>query len=184
MFADLARRLGESSVEVFAGERPGERGGGSGVIVSEDGWIATNAHVVRSRAPVVRLADGRQFRGQLVNADKQRDLAIVRIEVGSLVPVTLGDSSSIHPGEVVVAIGNPFGVACALSAGVIHSAADQWWIHADINLAPGNSGGLLANARGQVIGINAMIWAGLALAVPSNAVRAFLARSARQRAAA
>lgn len=96
MFADLARRLGESSVEVFAGERPGERGGGSGVIVSEDGWIATNAHVVRSRAPVVRLVDGRQFRGQLVDADKQRDLAILRIDVGSLVPATLGDSKH-HP---------------------------------------------------------------------------------------
>ena len=90
-------------------------------------------------------------------------------------PAAIGDSDSLRPGHFVLALGNPLGLTGAISAGVAH-AASRDWVQADVRLAPGNSGGMLADAAGRVIGINTMIVHGLALAIPSNQVEAFVHR--------
>ena len=169
---ELASRLRASTVEV--------RQGGSGVIWSVDGAIVTNAHVLRSREPVVVLRDGREFPAAVVHYDRRRDLALLRIAATDLPAVTIGDSGHLRAGQVVTAVGNPFGIPGAVTSGVIHSAGGRW-IETSVRLAPGNSGGLLADAEGCVIGINTMIQAGLAFAIPSNAIVAFV-RAARARA--
>jgi serine protease Do len=175
-FGDVAEKLRRSTVQVRLGRR--ERGGGSGVVWSADGLIVTNAHVARGREAEVELWDGRTFRAQLKSRDGRRDLAILRIDAGSLEAVTAGDSDAVRPGELVLAVGNPLGFAGALSTGAVHSTGGGW-IRAGVQLAPGNSGGPLANARGEVIGINTAILNGLGMAVPSNAVRDFLQGGAR-----
>jgi serine protease Do len=112
--------------------------------------------------------------------DPRRDLAQLRIEAANLPAATAADSSALRAGELAIAIGNPLGFVGALATGVIHAVGPlrglggQSWVQADVRLAPGNSGGPLANARGEVIGINTMIAGRLALAIPSNAVRDFL----------
>jgi serine protease Do len=112
--------------------------------------------------------------------DERRDLAALSIDVGGLPAATIGDSNALRVGELVFAMGNPLGIVGALSAGIVHANGKQW-IGADLRLAPGNSGGMLADAEGRVIGVNSMIAGGLALAVPSNAVNRFLSRAARLR---
>ena len=155
------------------------------MVWSGDGLILTNAHVARGDAARVELWDGRRFEARLVARDSRRDLATLRIAAQGLDAVTPGDSEALRPGELVIAVGNPLGFAGALSTGVIHSIGGvarhgpAAWIRADVRLAPGNSGGPLANAQGQVIGINTAIVNGLGVAVPSNAVAAFLQRGAR-----
>lgn len=170
MFNAIAQYLRERTVEV-SGRGPG---GGSGVIWSGDGLIVTNAHVARNDAPVVGLPDGRTLPGRLVARDPRRDLAAIRIDARDLPHAAPGDSSAVRPGEIVFAAGNPLGVKGAVTQGVIHAAASARWIQADVRLAPGNSGGALANACGEVIGINTMIYGGLALAAPSSAIARFL----------
>jgi serine protease Do len=101
-------------------------------------------------------------------------LAAIRIEAHGLPHAAAGDSFAVRPGEIVFASGNPLGVKGAVTQGVIHAASSRQWIQADVRLAPGNSGGALANACGEVIGINTMIYGGLALAAPSHAVERFL----------
>ncbi len=128
------------------------------------------------------------MQARVVSRDPRRDLATLRI-VGAgdaplLEPATAGDSSALRPGELVIAVGNPLGFAGALSTGVVHSVGrlpgmgSQSWIRADVQLAPGNSGGPLANAEGQVIGINTAIVNGLGVAVPAHAALEFLRRGA------
>ena len=168
---EVAERLRRSTVEVRAGQR--ERGGGSGVVWDVAGLILTNAHVARAAELEVELWDGRCLRAQVTSRDTRRDLAALRVEAAALEAATLGDSSAVRPGELVIAVGNPLGFAGALSTGTIHSTADGW-IRVGVQLAPGNSGGPLANARGEVIGINTAILNGLGLAVPSNTARDFL----------
>lgn len=181
-FGLLAERLRRSTVRVFA--QP-ERGGGSGVIWNSDGVILTNSHVARGAEMQVELWDGRRFPGRVTSRDPRGDLAELRISASGLEAAPPGDSSSLRPGELVMAIGNPLGFAGALSTGVIHSIGAlpgmgrQSWIRADVRLAPGNSGGPLADARGRVIGINTAIVNGLGVAVPSNAASAFVARGPR-----
>jgi serine protease Do len=168
-FGEVAERLRRSTVHV-------ERSG-SGVIWDGSGLIITNAHVARAPKLRVDLWDGRSFEGDVVGRDPRRDLASLRIPASGLPSVTAGDSSLLRVGELVVAVGNPLGFVGALTTGVVH-ALTRRWVHADVRLAPGNSGGPLADARGQVIGINTMIAGGLALAVPSNSVAQFLRRGA------
>jgi serine protease Do len=152
------------------------RGSGSGVLWTA-GIVVTNAHVVSGRAPTIVLADGRRTRASLVARDPQRDLAIVRLphefraHAGDA--VLKRDSRTLVPGELVVAVGHPHGIAGAAAAGIVHRCNARW-VMADVRLAPGNSGGPLADATGRVVGINSMIASGLALAVPSAAVAAFL----------
>jgi serine protease Do len=172
----IAERLRHVTVQV-RGRQPG---GGSGVIWRSTGVIITNAHVARPPSATVTLADGRAFEATVTARDPQRDLAVLMLQAGDLPSAAIGDSTALHVGELVFAVGNPRGIIGALTAGIIHalSPADgaygQGWIQADLHLAPGNSGGPLADAQGRIIGINSMVAGGLAFAVPSNAVERFL----------
>ena len=176
-FGDVAERLRRSTVEIQSGG--GQRGGGSGVILEPAGAIVTNAHVARSPEVSVRLWDRRQFSGKVIRRDMRRDLALVSIEAASLPAASIRDSSSLRIGELVIAVGNPLGFTGALSTGIVHGFGSfpalgrQPWVQADVRLAPGNSGGPLADASGQVVGINTMIAGGLSLAIPSNVVVEF-----------
>lgn len=170
----LAGRLREITVQVH-GEPAGV---GSGVLWSHDGLIVTNAHVVRGRVSVVR-AGGRAVPALLLARDPEHDLAALAIDAHGLAAAEIGDSDGLRVGQLVVAAGNPLGLAGAVTAGLIHAIAPRRpagprLIQADLRLAPGNSGGPLADAHGRVIGINAMIAGGLALAVPSSLVARFL----------
>lgn len=180
-FGEIAEQLRRSTVLVL----PGERGNGSGVIWSTDGIIITNAHVARASRMRVQLWDGREFDAALISRDTRRDLAELRIKATNLVAATPADSSQVRPGELAIAIGNPLGFVGALTTGVVQAVGplngplrrfgSLPWVQSDVRLAPGNSGGPLADARGRVIGINTMIAGRSALAVPSNAVTNFLA---------
>jgi serine protease Do len=183
-FGEIAEQLRRSTVLITA--RSGSRGNGSGVIWSSDGTIVTNAHVTRSSKLRVQLWDGREFDATVVARDYARDLAHVRLDISrnnttNLPAATAGDSSRARSGELAIAIGNPLGFVGALTTGVIHAVGPlrglgpQSWVQADVRLAPGNSGGPLADAHGRVIGINTMAAGRLALAIPSNVVADFLA---------
>jgi serine protease Do len=174
--AALAERLRRSAVTV-RGRGPG---GGSGVIWQPDGLIITNAHVAQGSQAIVDLWDGRTFEARVTERDARRDLAALVIDARDLPAAFIGDSRRLRVGELVLAMGNPLGVVGALSAGIVHTIGpheghgQEQWVQADVRLAPGNSGGPLVDARGYVVGINSMIYGGLALAVPSNAVERFL----------
>jgi serine protease Do len=172
-FGEVAERLRRSTVQVQTRGRG--QGVGSGIIWSGDGLIMTNAHVARGAQAKVALWDGSTHEASVVNRDARRDLASLKIQASGLPAATPGNSSALRVGELVIAVGNPFGFIGALTTGVVHSLPGrQLWVTADVRLAPGNSGGPLADAQGRVIGINTMIAGGLALAVPSNAVGQFL----------
>jgi len=181
-FGEVAERLRRSTVQVFS---HGHDGGGSGIVWSADGRIVTNAHVARSDKADVVLWDGRRLPARLVSRDARRDLAELKVSESGLPAATAGDSDTLRPGELVIAIGSPLGFAGALSTGVIHSVGSiagmgrERWIGASVRLAPGNSGGPLADAHGRVVGINTAIVNGLGVAVPSNAAVDFLRRGAR-----
>jgi serine protease Do len=176
-FGEIAEQLRRSTVLIHAGGR----GNGSGVIWSGEGVIVTNAHVVHGSDVRVQLWDGREFDATITARDRRRDLAALPIGANSLPAACPADSSQLRPGELAIAIGNPMGFVGALTTGVIHTVGPvrglgfQSWVQASVRLAPGNSGGPLASASGRVIGINTMVAGRLALAIPSNAVRDFLA---------
>lgn len=176
-FGEIAEQLRRSTVLI----RTRSRGGGSGIIWSGDGVIVTNAHVVRGSQARIHLWDGREFEGAVTSRDPRRDLAVVRINAKNLPAAKAADSSKIRAGELAIAIGNPLGFVGALTTGVIHAVGPvrglgpQSWVQADVRLAPGNSGGPLADARGGVMGVNTMVAGRLALAIPSNTVRDLLA---------
>ena len=176
--AEMAEALARVTVEVRSA--PGRAGAavGAGVVWHPDGLILTNAHVAPRQVSVV-LWDGRPRAARLVARDAERDLAALVVDASGLPAAEIGDSSALRVGELVLAVGNPFGLARALSAGLVH-AADQRFIQADLRLAPGNSGGPLADARGRVVGLNAMIVGGLAIAVPSAAARRFIREQLRR----
>ena len=181
-FGEVAERLRRSTVQVFS---KGERGGGSGVIWNSDGLVVTNAHVARHGPAQVELWDGRRVDARVTSVDARRDLAALRISAGDLHAAQAGDSGKLRPGELVIAVGSPLGFAGAVSTGVVHSTGPlagmgrQSWIRAQVRLAPGNSGGPLANARGEVVGINTAIVNGMGVAVPGNAAAEFVRRGAR-----
>jgi len=120
----------------------------------------------------------------VVARDAGRDLVALRIEAAGLPAATIADSAAVRPGELAIAVGNPLGFVGALSSGVIqavgplHGLGGRTWVQAGLRLAPGNSGGPLADARGRVIGVNTMVAGRVALAIPSNTVREFLAGGA------
>ena len=170
-FGEIAEALRRSTVQVL---HP-NGGQGSGVIWSPQGLIVTNAHVARrSGSAEIELWDGRRFAARTLLTDPWRDLAILRVMAGDLPAARIADSDAVRPGELVIAVGNPLGFAGAASTGAIHSVGAirgmgrQRWIRAGVQLAPGNSGGPLANARGEVVGINTAIVHGLGIAAPSN----------------
>jgi len=176
-FGEIAEQLRRSTVLIESGGH----GAGSGILWPGEGLIVTNAHVIRGSRAKVQLWDGREFEAAVRSRDPRSDLAQLRINAENLPPAAVADSAEVRPGELAIAIGNPLGFVGALATGVVHAVGPirglgpRSWVQADVRLAPGNSGGPLANARGQIIGVNTMVARGLALAVPSNAVRDFLA---------
>ncbi len=163
-----------------------QEGGGSGVAITPDGYLLSNAHVVRaSRDPNIRASftDGSEVPAHVVGIDPLSDLAVLRVEGDPLVPATLGDAARLRVGQLVVAIGNPHGFAGSVTAGVVSALGRSLptrsgsamrviddVIQTDAALNPGNSGGALADGRGRVVGINtAVAGVGLGLAVPMNA---------------
>jgi len=215
--ATLARRVRESMVQVQAGPR----GMGSGVIWSvgepnaageAEANVITNAHVVaaaRAKTLTIRVHDGRELEATVAAIDPTHDLALLRTKASGLRAAEYGDSSALRVGELVLAVGNPWGREGAVTVGVVESRAPAdpdlelepaedenvpeqpperdprraWgvWrprrielIQADVRLYPGNSGGPLADSRGRVVGINAMVGGGLGFAIPSRTVQQFV----------
>ncbi|MDX6475102.1 MAG: hypothetical protein QOH95_613, partial [Gaiellaceae bacterium] len=158
-----------------------ERGGGSGVVISGDGFIVTSAHVVEGAGRVTAsFVDGREIEADIVGSDPLSDLAVLRAHSDDLVAAELGDASQLRVGQLVVAIGNPHGFAGPVTAGVVSALGRSLptragrivdnVIQTDAALNPGNSGGALADIRGRVVGINtAVAGVGLGLAVPVDA---------------
>jgi len=153
---------------------------GSGFIISSDGYILTNAHVVDSADEItVRLNDKREFRANIIGADRKTDIALLKIEARNLPQVTQGDPSKLKVGEWVVAIGSPFGFESSVTAGIVSAKGRSLsqenyvpFIQTDVAINPGNSGGPLFNMKGEVVGINSQIYSrtggymGLSFAIP------------------
>lgn len=171
----LADRLRRVTVQV----RAGARSAGAGVMWLRHGLVVTNAHVASGQGIEVVLPDGRAARARLIARDPERDLAALALPPGDHEPAVRADARGLRPGELVVAVGHPLGVAYATALGLVHRAptggrGPAAWLQADIRLAPGNSGGPLADAAGRIVGINAMIVGGLGYAVPTHVVERFV----------
>jgi serine protease Do len=153
---------------------------GSGFIITPDGFVMTNAHVIDGADEVtVKLLDKREFRAKVIGADKRTDVALLKIDANGLPAVKLGDSASLKPGEWVVAIGSPFGFEHSVTAGIVSAKGRALpqenyvpFIQTDVAINPGNSGGPLFNLRGEVVGINSPIFSrsggfmGISFAIP------------------
>lgn len=163
---------------------PKQVGAGSGVILSSDGYIVTNNHVVENADELlVKLNDNREFKGRIIGLDKTTDLALIKIEATDLTPIKIGSSDDLKIGEWVLAIGNPFSLTSTVTAGIVSAKARglganprgvESFIQTDAAINPGNSGGALVNARGELVGINAMLYsqtgsyAGYGFAIPTS----------------
>lgn len=164
-----------------------ERGLGSGVIISPDGYILTNNHVVDGANDVeVTLPDRRQFKARVIGTDKRTDVALIKIDATNLPAITIANSSKLQVGDVVLAIGNPYGVGQTVTMGIVSAVGRsnlgiedyEDFIQTDAPINPGNSGGALVNDRGELVGINTAILAqesggnqGIGFAVPINLAR-------------
>ncbi|HEV3285862.1 MAG TPA: trypsin-like peptidase domain-containing protein, partial [Steroidobacteraceae bacterium] len=180
---DFFRRFGVPAPE--QGPRAPVRGAGSGFIVSPDGYILTNTHVVANAAEVtVRLTDRREFPAKVIGADERTDVAVIKINAANLPIVKLGDPARLKPGQWVLAIGSPFGFENSATAGIISATARSVpgenyvpFIQTDVAVNPGNSGGPLFNMSGEVIGINSQIFSrtggfmGVSFAIPIDVAR-------------
>jgi serine protease Do len=183
-FYDFLRRFGIPGPGMPGGPRGGgsqiARGIGSGFIVSADGYILTNAHVVDEASEVtVRLTDKREFKAKVVGVDKRTDVGLIKVEAGGLPVVRIGDPEQARVGEWVVAVGSPFGFENSVTAGIISAKArrlpDETYVpflQTDVAINPGNSGGPLFNLAGEVIGVNSQIYSrsggfmGISFAIP------------------
>ena len=188
----VTRRMPIDPLELFFGRRFPDQAQqkvtslGSGVIVSKEGHIVTNNHVLNGTSDVtVQLNDGREAKAKIVGTDAQIDLAVLKIDLPNLSPLSLGDSDKVKVGQIVMAIGNPFGLEESVSQGIISAKnrramndSQVEFFQTDTAINPGNSGGPLVNIRGEVIGINSAIYSesggnqGIGFAIPSNIVKA------------
>jgi serine protease Do len=170
----VARSLRCVTVQI----RAGRDCAGCGIVWHSNGLIVSNAHVARGTWLEIELESGEELQGRTIWKDPRRDLAAIAVPAMGLPEPVLGDVSELRPGQIVLALGHPYGSANAVSMGVIHQVAAKpsrdRWLKADIRLAPGNSGGPLADVAGRVIGINTLIAGGLAHAVPITAVQRFV----------
>lgn len=156
---------------------------GSGVIISSDGYILTNNHVIRNAEEIkVSLSDKREFWAEIIGTDPQTDIAVIKIDAEDLPAITLGDSDKLRVGEIVLAIGGPYGLTQTVTMGIVSAvgranvgiASYEDFIQTDAAINPGNSGGALVNARGKLVGINTAIFSstggyqGIGFAIPSN----------------
>ena len=185
----LAERVRAGVVKISDG-----RGAGAGTIWREDGLVVTNYHVVPGQRARITINDGTKggatHEGRVVANLPERDLAIIQVDAKGLAALPVGDSGALRPGELVMAVGHPLGVPGAVTLGIFSGVGTieergnrhfQEAILADIELRPGNSGGPLVNARGEVIGINAMVMGPrTALAVPSATVKRLLGGRTRR----
>ena len=160
-----------------------QEGAGSGFIITKDGYILTNSHVVGDADRIrVKLHDGREFDAKRIGSDERSEVAVIKIEADNLPTVKLGDSSALDVGEWVIAVGNPFGLTETVTAGIVSAlgrnnigiADYENFIQTDAAINPGNSGGPLLNIKGEVIGINTAIYSqsggymGVGFAIPIN----------------
>src|SRR6185369_1389383 len=180
-FYEFFRRFGQIPRPRGAPEREFEQQSvGSGFIISSDGYLITNAHVVDGADEVsVKLTDKREFKAKVIGADKRTDIALLKIEAKDLPKVTIGATEKLKVGEWVVAIGKPFGLENTMTAGIVSAKGRDLpqenlvpFIQTDVAINPGNSGGPLFNMKGEVVGINSLIYSrtggymGLAFAIP------------------
>lgn len=185
------RKVYNPIMEYFYGSRGGVQqqeqiGTGSGVIISEDGYIVTNNHVIQNATELeVTLNDNKSYKAKLIGTDSKMDIALLKIDSDTKLPYMIfGDSENINVGEWVLAVGNPYNLTSTVTAGIVSAKARdlsnegiQSFIQTDAAVNPGNSGGALVNTRGELIGINTMIssptgsYTGYSFAVPSNITR-------------
>jgi serine protease Do len=186
---------------MFDTARPGivqvqteQRGGGTGIVWDTDGRIITNHHVVPNDTANIQVhfVDGRTLAAKVLYRNPRLDLAMIQVEGNNVQPLTVGDSSKLRVGELVFAIGHPWGQRWSLTAGIVSTVGTvrlarnltTEYIKSDVQLAPGNSGGPLLNAAGEVVGVNAMIFGGdLSVSIPSNVVKQWLAELPKRRTA-
>jgi len=184
------RTVNNPMMEYFYGYKGGQQqaqvGTGSGVIISEDGYIVTNNHVIQDASELEVTLNNRDiYKAKLIGTDSKMDIALLKIDTGSKLPyATFGDSDGVKVGEWVLAVGNPYNLTSTVTAGIVSAKARnldqkgiQSFIQTDAAVNPGNSGGALVNTRGELIGINTMIssmtgsYVGYSFAVPSNITR-------------
>lgn len=163
-------------------KQPDRHGAGSGVIISPDGYIVTNNHVVGEADEInVRLNDGRDFKGRIIGTDETTDLALVKIDAKDLPAIKIGNSDDLKLGQWTLAVGNPFNLTSTVTAGIVSAKARtlgangvESFIQTDAAINAGNSGGALVNAQGELVGINSMIYsqtgsyAGYGFAIPTT----------------
>ena len=175
--AALARSLAALTVEVQS-----ERGGGSGVLWAEQGLVITCSHVLGGSEALVDLPAGRQARGTVVARDDRADLALLRVGHVEGPPLTFRHGP-LRAGELLFAMGNPFGERGVLTSGVVLAQPGDGFLHADLRVAPGNSGGPLIDARGRLVGVVSMYRGGAAAAVPVHRIDALVEERRRESAA-
>lgn len=189
--ADLLRELNTGLAAVAEAARAslvqisnGRRGHGAGTVWSADGLIVTNAHVARQEVVQVTLPDGRTLRARLIARHPSHDLAVLKADASDLQPIQPGDSRALRPGQWVLALGHPWGVTAAATAGVVigvgegipeNPAPGLEWVAASLHYRPGHSGGPLVDAQGRMVGIGTvMAGPDVGLAVPTHIVAAFI----------
>lgn len=186
-FSPALVRLVEGVQPGIVQVRRGDRGAGTGIVWRTDGYIITNYHVVAGNGIAIQvlLNDGRTFDAEIVESNPRIDLALLKVAANDLKAIPAGDSAKLRVGELVFAIGHPWGQRGVVTAGIFSKMSEVklrgsdetlQYIQSDVLIAPGNSGGPLLNVDGEVVGINAMIFGGdLAVSIPSNAVSKWLA---------